>query len=108
MWYLTILLYFVLPFIKKSFFTGKVELDPEICKDFPGMTKHQLFGTDQIFSDVQDASFSSVCITLKEKGQKLRQRYHERQSMNLTEMKEFLAKDLRSIQSEHKALFLRE
>lgn len=53
-------------------------------------------------------SFSSVCISLKEKGQRLRQKYHERQSMNLNEMKEFLTKDLRNIQSEHKALFLRE
>lgn len=71
--------------------------------------KHQLFfGSDRIFADVQDMSFSSVCISLKEKGQKLRQKYHERQSMNLNEMKEFLTKDLRNMQSEHKALFLRK
>lgn len=88
--------------------SGKVELDSSVVKD--GSTapaKHQLFfGSDRIFADVQDMSFSSVCISLKEKGQKLRQKYHERQSMNLNEMKEFLTKDLRNIQSEHKALFL--
>ncbi len=87
-----------------------MELDSSVVKD--GSTapaKHQLFfGSDRIFADVQDMSFSSVCISLKEKGQKLRQKYHERQSMNLNEMKEFLTKDLRNIQSEHKALFLRK
>ncbi|KAJ6221161.1 hypothetical protein RDWZM_006973 [Blomia tropicalis] len=85
---------------------GKIELDSEVIKDTQMPAKHQLFGADQIYGDIQNQSFSSVCVSLKEKGQRLRQKYHERQSMNLNEMKEFLNKDLKNIQSEHKALFL--
>lgn len=71
--------------------------------------KHNLFGSDAIFSEVQDMSFSSVCVSLKEKGQKLRQKCSERESMSLTEIKNFIqSNELRTIQSEHKALFLRK
>ena len=87
---------------------GKVELDGERIKDPPPVTKHKLFGSDLIFQEVQDMSFSSVCVFLKEKGQFLRRKYHDRQKMNLAEMKDFLTNDLKNYQSENKALFMRK
>lgn len=90
------------------FSLGKIELDAELVKESSQTAKHNLFCSDTIFSDVQDMSFSSVCLSLKEKGQKLRQKYSERQSMSLSEMKEFLSSELRNIRSEHQTLFLRK
>lgn len=87
---------------------GKVELEGARIKEPPASKKHKLFGADQIFQEVQDMSFSSVCVALKDKGQFLRRKYHDRQKMNLAEMKDFLTHDLKNYQSENKALFMRE
>lgn len=62
---------------------------------------------DSIFEDAKDRSFSAVCAMLKEKGQKLRQKSFDRQSMSLSEMQQFLRKEMNNLQSEHKLLFSR-
>ncbi|KAH7643688.1 vacuolar protein-sorting protein-like protein [Dermatophagoides farinae] len=87
---------------------GKIPFNPDDCcnqKQDVNSIKHNLLKNDQIFADVQDKFFSSVCSTLKEKGQKLRQKSYERQTMNLSEMKNFLTKEISNLQSEHKLLF---
>lgn len=88
---------------------GKVKLVPEAMKDVqPNNSKHNLLNGDTIFEHVQDMSFSAVCMSLKDKGQQLRHKSQQRQSMNINDMKTFLAQELRSLHSEHKALYLRE
>lgn len=92
---------------------GKIEIDSlhngqATTTTNAARVKHNLLSGDTVFPEVQDMSFSSVCISLKDKGQKLRQKYNERQSMNISEMKDFLANELRNIQSEHKTLFSRK
>ncbi|KPM11294.1 vacuolar protein-sorting protein-like protein [Sarcoptes scabiei] len=67
--------------------------------------KHNLMKNDSIFEDAKDRSFSAVCAMLKEKGQKLRQKSFDRQSMSLSEMQQFLRKEMNNLQSEHKLLF---
>ena len=88
---------------------GKISFNPDGCnQQQDNLIKHNLLKNDQIFADVQDKFFSSVCSTLKEKGQKLRQKSYERQTINLSEMKNFLRKEISNLQSEHKLLFSRK
>lgn len=89
---------------------GKIQFNPDghCNQKQDNLIKHNLLKDDQIFADVRDKFFSSVCSTLKEKGQKLRQKSYERQTMNLSEMKNFLTKEICNLQSEHKLLFTRK
>jgi hypothetical protein len=53
-------------------------------------------------------SFSSVFLSLKEKGQKIRDIYNRSHNMNITDMKAFVSNQLKGLQNQHKALVLRE
>ena len=89
-------------------FSGKVEFGPEVTKtDDNSVLKHNLFN-DLIFDDIKDLAFSSVFVNLKEKGQKLKDVYNQSKNMNITAMKEFVANNLKSLQTQHKSLFLRK
>ncbi len=70
--------------------------------------KHNLYNNDLIFRDIQDTAFSSVFLSLKEKGQKIREKYNKSHEMNITAMKEFVANELKDLQSQHRSLCLRE
>lgn len=86
---------------------GKIEFGPEVMKSGDKKEKRFVNSKEPIFSDIQDSTFSSVFITLKEKGRIMREKYEQRHGMNLSDMKEFIANELQSLQSQHKSLALR-
>ena len=61
-----------------------------------------------IFDDIKDMAFSAVFTSLKEKGQKLKEVYNRSQNMNITAMKAFVSNELKNLQNQQKALFLRK
>lgn len=61
-----------------------------------------------IFDEIKDMSFSSVFVSLKEKGQKLKEVFNRSQTMNISAMKAFVANELKSVQNQQKSLFLRK
>ena len=85
-----------------------MEFGAEITKSSDNnVVKYSLFN-DIIFDDIKDIAFSSVFISLKEKGQKLKEVCNRSQNMNISAMKAFVSNELKSIQNQQKALFLRK
>lgn len=89
------------------FFKGKVEFGPEVTKTDKGL-KHPVHSIDPVFRDIRDKHFSCVFTNLKEKGQQMRQIYDKRHEMSITDMKEFVNKDLKNFQFQYKSLSLRK
>ncbi|XP_054159287.1 vacuolar protein sorting-associated protein 33B-like [Oppia nitens] len=85
---------------------GKVEFGPEVTKsDDKNNAKHNL-SVDLIFDDIKDMPFSSVFVSLKEKGQKLKQVYNKSHTMDIKDMKDFVTNQLKGLQNQHKSLVL--
>lgn len=89
-------------------FTGRVEFGPEVSKSSEKAVKHPVHSSDPIYLDIRDSHFSSVFALLKKKGQELKAEHERRQKMNITAMKDFIAKELKLVQSQHKSLSLRK
>ena len=86
---------------------GKIEFGSEITKT-ENKTKHNMNSFDPVFRNICDMPFHSVFSVLKEKGQKVKTAYDKTKELNLSDMKDFVAKELKILQTQKNSLSLRE
>lgn len=71
------------------------------------LVKHSLTSdSDPIYRDIRDNHFSTVFSMLKTKNYEMKDRYNKSLGMNLSNLKNFVANELKSLQSEFKCLGL--
>lgn len=71
------------------------------------LVKHSLTSdSDPIYRDIRDNHFSTVFSMLKTKNYEMKDRYNKSQGMNLSNLKNFVANELKTLQAEFKCLGL--
>lgn len=71
------------------------------------LVKHSLSSdSDPIFRDIRDNHFSTVFSLLKNKNHEMKGKYNKSQDMNLSNLKNFVANELKGLQAELKCLGL--
>lgn len=71
------------------------------------VVKHSLSSdSDPIFRDIRDNHFSTVFSLLKNKNHEMKGKYNKSQDMNLSNLKNFVANELKGLQAELKCLGL--
>lgn len=69
------------------------------------VTKHSLSGdSDPIYRSIRDNHFSTVFSLLKTKNHEMKEKYSRSQDMNLSNLKNFVANELKGLQLEFKCL----
>ena len=85
---------------------GTVEFGPEVTKTDGATTKLQLSSMDKMFDKIRNKHFSSIFSVLGVTAKQLSAAQAAASSMTVTEMKQFVANDLRVMKAQSKAVAL--
>lgn len=86
----------------------KIEVETKVSKTTEKtVVKHSLTSeNDPIYRHIRDNHFSTVFSCLKNKNHEMKEKYSKGQDMNLSNLKNFVANELKSLQTEFKCLAL--
>ncbi|CAM9768585.1 unnamed protein product [Lampetra planeri] len=84
---------------------GNVEFGPEVTGTEKKL-KILLNSQDKVFREIRNQHFSNVFGLLSSKAKVLQTNYDKRHDMNIQNMKEFVANELRALKQEHRSLSL--
>uniref|UniRef100_S4RFL9 VPS33B late endosome and lysosome associated n=1 Tax=Petromyzon marinus TaxID=7757 RepID=S4RFL9_PETMA len=84
---------------------GSVEFGPEVTGTEKKL-KILLNSQDKVFREIRNQHFSNVFGLLSSKAKVLQTNYDKRHDMNIQNMKEFVANELRALKQEHRSLSL--
>uniref|UniRef100_A0A6G1S990 Vacuolar protein sorting-associated protein 33B n=1 Tax=Aceria tosichella TaxID=561515 RepID=A0A6G1S990_9ACAR len=92
-------------FLDESFGVCCNKLEFSTTIDDKATIKHSLASDmDPIYRDVRDNHFSTVFSLLKTRNQEMKEKYSRSQEMNLSNLKNFVAHELKNLQTEFKCL----
>lgn len=92
-------------FLDESFGICCNKLEFATTIDDKATIKHSLASdVDPIYRDVRDNHFSTVFSLLKTRNQEMKEKYSRSQEMNLSNLKNFVAHELKNLQTEFKCL----
>ena len=85
---------------------GTVEFGPEVTKTEGGSTKLQLSSRDKMFDKIRNKHFASIFSVLGVTAKQLSAAQAAASSMSVSEMKQFVANDLKAMKAQSKAVAL--
>jgi len=85
---------------------GTVEFGPEVTKSKTGSTKLQLSSRDKMFDKLRNKHFASIFSVLGVTAKQLSAAKAATSNMSITQMKQFVANDLRVMEAQTKAVSL--
>ena len=85
---------------------GTVEFGPEVTKTEGGTTKLQLSSRDKMFDKIRNKHFASIFSVLGVTAKQLSAAQAAASSMSVSEMKQFVANDLKAMKAQSKAVAL--
>ena len=85
---------------------GVVELSSPKRNERPETVKLELSNKDKIFDNIRCRHFSSIFSVLSANAKQLRQKQTQASAMSVTEMKDFVNRDLKELQNQSKSITL--